>query len=608
MSWGAKFLAATALVICGATTPLAAAGGDQASDPRQQSHWLRDPESGCYVYYLGSDSADAVTWSGDCREDAASGSGTATFMNEGRFVESVSGAFLKGKPEGKVRINWADGSQFEGSEAAGHFSGAGVLTNAVGDRFEGQWKDDHLSGHGAVQWANGDRYDGEWQGSKAEGQGIQTWADGRKYEGEWKNDLPNGHGTLTQKDGTKVEGEFVDGKPVPQLPEKKTGAEISPVGGPAGPTTNVVLGRSPQNGPGEDSQSTSSALRLFDAVAGHKFVSIDGSTIALSLSGRTLVREIASPGAATQRIRLMLLNKNQGTVAETKDLSKVIGLFRANETRVEIEYADGHAEALMPNASGGVSLLLTAPLQDPFCLSWYPQGHQFSAEDREVALALYASKLGLSRPAAKQNASLENCSARIIAAPSMDRETATEPAPLPATNPRRPSRAASKTTRAKSRAIVASPAFVRAAQMRSIDEAHASAVPPAHPRIDTGRKTQTASLKAHGRAGETQIRASTCLTVESDGTGWGFRNHCTNAVQFAYCLMESDTAAIAPCDRGAVAGGVPGNSFDRLFADASNTADHEFRWIACDGEASQVVAQLIKPDPPVGKCVPARPS
>ena len=99
--------------------------------------------------------------------------------------------------------------------------------------------------------------------------------------------------------------------------------------------------------------------------------------------------------------------------------------------------------------------------------------------------------------------------------------------------------------------------------------------------------------------------ASQCLSVESDGANIGFRNHCNYGVQFAYCLQRASDPATA-CDAGTKTGTVPANGFEPVLLNANiKTADaeHDFRWVACSGNAGDVVAHLDRSEPPVGRCV-----
>jgi hypothetical protein len=102
-----------------------------------------------------------------------------------------------------------------------------------------------------------------------------------------------------------------------------------------------------------------------------------------------------------------------------------------------------------------------------------------------------------------------------------------------------------------------------------------------------------------------QPGASTCLSVESDGAHWGFRNKCGYSVQYAYCTMDGLNQLTA-CKEGFVGGSVAANGFGVLVADQNLRAlneNHDFRWVACQGGAGEVIARLDKTDPPIGRCV-----
>jgi hypothetical protein len=99
--------------------------------------------------------------------------------------------------------------------------------------------------------------------------------------------------------------------------------------------------------------------------------------------------------------------------------------------------------------------------------------------------------------------------------------------------------------------------------------------------------------------------ASNCLTVESDGMHWGFRNHCPADIQFSYCLLNSADRLTA-CSSGAVGGSVAGNGFSALVADSSiknPAASRAFRWVGCVGGAGEVSPRLDRIDPPMGRCL-----
>jgi hypothetical protein len=99
--------------------------------------------------------------------------------------------------------------------------------------------------------------------------------------------------------------------------------------------------------------------------------------------------------------------------------------------------------------------------------------------------------------------------------------------------------------------------------------------------------------------------ASSCLSIESDGAHWGFRNKCEYSVQYAYCTMDGRNQLTA-CKEGFVGGSVAPKGFGVLVADdnlRSVNENHDFRWVACQGGAGEVIARMDKSDPPAGRCV-----
>jgi hypothetical protein len=66
--------------------------------------------------------------------------------------------------------------------------------------------------------------------------------------------------------------------------------------------------------------------------------------------------------------------------------------------------------------------------------------------------------------------------------------------------------------------------------------------------------------------------------------------------------------SLTNCAAGGVSGSVAAGGFGALAADKSfseGEAEHDFRWLACDGGAGEVVAHLVHTDPPDGRCVRA---
>ncbi len=381
-----------------------------AATPDRRPHRLTDSKTGCAALDINALPADSVAWSGRCVGGLASGPGTATFSNHGKFLESLTGDFDRGMVrDGHVAVKWADGSNYNGNGVAGWMEGFGLLTTAQGDRFQGQWAGDRLNGHGLAEWANGDRYEGEWRDGKAEGRGVQTWSDGRKYDGEWRNDLPNGHGAVTRKDGSRHEGEFTNGRPedVAQIAAgaaagsgTTTDAARAPIA--VRPETNATgdaAASSQDRGDPDAAESKSSAQRPgIGDIAGKKLFAVDGSTLALTPIDGGLLREIIAPNGMVKKDVFAFLNDRQGTVSEGNDASKVTGVFRLTDKGIAADYSDGRSESLNAVGAGGVSITQRTPNGEKYCMAWYPEGHRFSVEERKAALAEYASRLGIDEP------------------------------------------------------------------------------------------------------------------------------------------------------------------------------------------------------------------
>jgi hypothetical protein len=552
--------------------------------------WLMDAQSKCTVLYADQRPADSVTWTGACANGAANGQGAATFTKGNRFVAQITGAFVNGAAAGAVRANWADGAHYDGDEQSSRFAGQGTLTTAAGDRFEGNWANGRMNGRGSVVWANGDRYDGDWRDNKAEGHGVQTWADGRKYDGAWKNDLPNGHGVLTRKDGSTFEGEFADGEPKPATVAV---GSSTPTASPAAPQpAAAVAGLSSASNPTANAAApaiaaSANAAPWVDALVGLKLLAVDGSTLSLRSTDGGLSREVTAPNGSVEALTFSFLNGRQGTVSDPHDLSKVIGVFRLGATSLDVDYADGGTETWSA-ANGGVAMMR----HDRYavsCAAWYPEGHSFSAAEKQAALAAYAAHLGLK--AARGNAAAPNCAepASVAAAPLV------APSKAPASS----QPASSKHHNRKHNTETA-----------DVEQPAAAAGPMALASLDAVMPIQVRSSSVHPidapagppSAGGDADTASRCLSVDTEGARWGMRNSCGFSVQFAWCVMGGSDQR-SSCDGGAVPGGVSANSFDALFADSNLHAEHDLRWIACGGSADEVVPRLVKTDPPAGRCV-----
>jgi hypothetical protein len=529
-----------------------------ASD--SNSHWVTDPQTGCVLYDASFRPGDEVSWSGECIQSRADGKGTARFTNNGAEFERFTGSFRNGVAEdGPVTVSWGQGWSYDGAMIAGHFEGHGILINDKKDRFEGEWKEGKLDGQGSV-----------------------THADGSRYDGLWKNDLPNGAGVLTRADGEKLEGEFLDGKyiqdaapggapaPAPVAIEKKPAAE---------PPTSALIGMS-----------------------GKKLMAVDGAMLNLIAIEGGIQRDITSASGQLKKSTFIFINDKLGTVAadgdpaSTANGGNVTGFFRLTDNSVEIRYADGKAETLSA-LDDGVLMKQTAPGAADICHAYFPDGHAFSDGEKKAAVAEYAIRLGLAPPETKTPCPGD---VAISAPPRISPEKRAEPAkPEAKLAPASLKNPAISPASIKGKLGALSAVAVREFMIHPVDAIAMPTLPDGAQAAIAGPSAGSAAPGAHD--------ASSCLTVESDGSHWGFRNACGYDVQYSYCLAQGGNS-LTDCSAGGVAGSAAKKSFSALLPDKSfseKDASHDFRWLGCDGGAGEVVARLERTDPSAGRCVRA---
>ena len=136
---------------------------------------------------------------------------------------------------GVGKINYPDGSYYEGETKDGEPNGFGCWVFKDGTVYDGEFKEGVRSGQGTIKWADGDWYKGgwnengpdgygEWYYSKYKrtdkgyykdgyrsGKGRLEWENGGWYEGEWNENGPHGKGRWKYSNGVLNVGDFVDG-------------------------------------------------------------------------------------------------------------------------------------------------------------------------------------------------------------------------------------------------------------------------------------------------------------------------------------------------------------------------------------------------------------
>jgi hypothetical protein len=340
------------------------------------------------------------------------------------------------------------------------------------------------------------------------------------------------------------------------------------------------------------------------SVAGQKLNAVDGSTIQFNTVDKGVSLAVTSPTGDTQKNVFAMMGDKLGTVSDGANGDHLIGFFRTTDNGLEAQFADGHTETLTMNAGGGVSVMLSSAANGKACMSWYPQGHTFSDAERRVAVAEYAQRLGVHDP--KIPVISHSCDA-----PPAQKFAAVAPRPL-----------MKDKIIANDKGLV--PIMVRTSVVHAVDGASAApavmapkvvmaaavVAPKPAPVVSMGTAIEQVSAKSPAEdAAQEPVEpghgASACLSVDNDGSDFGFRNQCGFSVQFSYCLEKADDPAVT-CDAGSRAGNVAANSFAPLLPGVNikaEDAEHDVRWVGCTGAEGTVVAHLDKTDPPAGRCV-----
>lgn len=111
------------------------------------------------------------------------------------------------------RLDWTDGSYFEGQFRSGDFEGFGILHKPNDQTYEGDWKEGKRHGQGKLLLANGDIYQGSFHRGKKHGKGVFKWAsDTSYYDGEWYNNMPHGIGFIGKDSSSKRKAMYESGQ------------------------------------------------------------------------------------------------------------------------------------------------------------------------------------------------------------------------------------------------------------------------------------------------------------------------------------------------------------------------------------------------------------
>ena len=136
------------------------------------------------------------------------------YHGQGLYVSgtgfSESGTFQNGLLDGRGRTEFVSGSYYEGQFERDLMHGQGKLVYASGNSWQGAFRDDDLEGSGTWSQPDGLTFIGEMLAGEFHGQGKITYADGSHYVGQFGDGHRHGNGLFTDADGTQYSGDFFD--------------------------------------------------------------------------------------------------------------------------------------------------------------------------------------------------------------------------------------------------------------------------------------------------------------------------------------------------------------------------------------------------------------
>ncbi|CCE02197.1 hypothetical protein [Bradyrhizobium sp. STM 3809] len=110
--------------------------------------FVADPGTGCKVWNPHPLPDETASWSGNCVNGLADGTGTLRWLRGGRIFEKDDGGWKAGRQEGRGTQDWYTG-RYEGTLASGEPEGYGILTLQAA-RYEGQFRKGKPYGEGTL--------------------------------------------------------------------------------------------------------------------------------------------------------------------------------------------------------------------------------------------------------------------------------------------------------------------------------------------------------------------------------------------------------------------------------------------------------------------------
>ena len=125
--------------------------------------------NGCKIANPSPKPNETVTWTGECKDGFAEGTGVMQWFEDKQAGPRYEGTLAHGALSGQGKLTLPDGSTYEGGWLDGRQSGQGILRASDGGSYEGGWKNGKPDGHGVMHAATGETVDGVWKDGTYEG-------------------------------------------------------------------------------------------------------------------------------------------------------------------------------------------------------------------------------------------------------------------------------------------------------------------------------------------------------------------------------------------------------------------------------------------------------
>lgn len=194
--------------VAGATVA-ATTGEIRGPDAVYRGAFTLDAQSGVISGTGRVEFTDGSSYQGALKNGRKNGVGIHTWADGLRYV----GDWVDDVQTGRGKLVFVNGDSYEGDFVASERTGQGVFRQKSGNTYTGQWLRGQRDGTGVEEWANGQRYEGGWKANRKEGIGLMRFPDGGTYEGPWVNDQATGQGDIVFASGDIYTGQVRNGVP-----------------------------------------------------------------------------------------------------------------------------------------------------------------------------------------------------------------------------------------------------------------------------------------------------------------------------------------------------------------------------------------------------------